>query len=653
VCGGGTSPGGGGGGGTGNPGGGGGGTATGLCTTSTNGSYALAADRGTSWNLAGMLTKGGVPSASWPVCNSTPLKPSGGDDTTQINNAIAGCAAGTVVQLGPGTFIMGKGNYVALDKGVVLRGAGAGVTILKNPANVPATQSSQAAADSTPIVIISPGRWVNPDGDARCSGPTTYQTQYMQLLSADGTKGSTSVTVANGSIFKAGQFVLLDETSNGSWQKDVSGLSTSVWASSDYAVEWQLHNPPFSADDPIHTGVTPSASNNFATLGNGADATCWFGRSDRPQNEIKEIASVSGNTVTFTSPLHKSYRTANHAELTTYTGGNTHVVNAGIEALSAIGGGDGAVRFQNAAYSWAKNIEVSTWYGEGVSFENSFRVELRDSYIHDASWAEPGGAGYAMSISGASSELLIENNISIRANKVMVGRSSGSGSVVAYNYADDGYIATNEAWIEVGLNSSHMVGSHHVLFEGNQSFNIDSDDTHGNATYHTYFRNYTTTVRSKFQSGYTGNTIDDLTQTNHGVRRAAGATRYSYWMSYVGNVLGQPGLTTQANGYVDDYFGSQWGAPTIWLLGWNDVNPYTPDPQVKATAIRDGNWDSYLAQQTWLNGSAATLPSSCYLTSKPAFFGSNAWPWVDPTTGTTHTLPAKARFDAGTPNTVP
>ena len=234
----------------------------------------------------------------------------------------------------------------------------------------------------------------------------------------------------------------------------------------------------------------------------------------------------------------------------------------------------------------------------------------------------------------------------------MVGRSSGAGSVVGYNYMDDGYIATNEAWLEIGLNSSHMVGSHHVLFEGNQSFNFDSDDTHGNSTYHTYFRNYATTYRAKFNSGYSGNVIDDLDQKSNGPRRAAGALRYTYWMTYVGNILGQPGLTTAANGFVDDYVGTNWGGSSIWLLGWNDINPYTPDPNVKATAVRDGNWDSYLAKQTWLNGSEASLPNSCYRTTAPSFFGSNAWPWVDPSTGTVHTLPAKARYDAGTPNTV-
>ena len=268
--------------------------------------------------------------------------------------------------------------------------------------------------------------------------------------------------------------------------------------------------PRLSADDPIQTGVTPSATNNYAGSGTGSDAACWFSRQDRPQNEIKEIASVSGNTITFTSPLTKAYRTSHYAELTTYTGSNAPVQNAGLEQVTVVGGGDGAVRFQNTEYSWAKNIEVTEWYGEGVALENSFRVELRDSYIHDAAWPEPGGAGYALSFAFASSEALIENDIMVKANKVMVVRSSGAGSVVGHNYMDDGYIATNEAWIEIGLNASHMVGSHMVLFEGNQGFNIDSDDTHGNSTYLVFFRNMTTSVRSKFTSDYTGNSIDDV-----------------------------------------------------------------------------------------------------------------------------------------------
>jgi hypothetical protein len=464
------------------------------------------------------------------------------------------------------------------------------------------------------------------------------------------------VTVANGSIFAAGQMVLLDETSGASWQPDVVGNSTSVWASPDYAIQWQMHKPGITGDDPITTGVTPSAANNFSGSGDGSDGACWFSRQDRPHNEIKQVASVNGNVVTFTSPLTMDYLTGQHAELTTYTGSNTPVQKAGVEGLTVKGGGDGALRFEDAMYSWAKNIECTGWYGECVSMNNGFRDELVDSYIHDAAWAEPGGAGYAISLAHGSSGILIENNIVVRANKVMVSRSSGAGSVVAYNYMDDGYIATDEGWVEIGLNASHMVGSHMVLFEGNQSFNMDSDDTHGNSTYIVYFRNLATTVRSTFTSDYTGDTINDagnIPAGNNGPKRAAGAMSYSYWMSYVGTVLGQPGLATMANGYMDSSTTPGVWGPTIWLMGWNDLSPYTVDPKVAATAIRDGNWDSYLGKQTWLTDASAPLPDSMYLSCKPAFFGSDTWPWLDPGTGTIHTLPAKARLDAGTPNAVP
>jgi hypothetical protein len=52
-----------------------------------------------------------------------------------------------------------------------------------------------------------------------------------------------------------------------------------------------------------------------------------------------------------------------------------------------------------------------------------------------------------------------------------------------------------------------------------------------------------------------------------------------------------------------------------------------------------------------------TLPDSLYLPQKPAFFNAGSgytWPWVDPVGATKlYTLPAKARYDAGTPFTQP
>ena len=97
-----------------------------------------------------------------------------------------------------------------------------------------------------------------------------------------------------------------------------------------------------------------------------------------------------------------------------------------------------------------------------------------------------------------------------------------------------------------------------------------------------------------------------------------------------------------------------------------------------STILRDGNFDYFTGLTHWhgiggycnsSNSAGATcagqattppavptLPNSLYLTSKPAFFGSNPWPWVDGTNASNPlpgTLPARTRFDAGTPNVVP
>ena len=139
--------------------------------------------------------------------------------------------------------------------------------------------------------------------------------------------------------------------------------------------------------------------------------------------------------------------------------------------------------FSSAAYSWAKGIEVTQFLNPGISIDNSFRVEVRlvDPY---RIICPSGGGSCLISVAQGSSELLIENNIILDADKIS---QSGAGSVVACNYTDDSSIDYNLGWVKVGINASHMAGGHHVLFEGNYSHNFDSDDTIGNAIYMTVF----------------------------------------------------------------------------------------------------------------------------------------------------------------------
>ena len=245
----------------------------------------------------------------------------------------------------------------------------------------------------------------------------------------------------------------------------------------------------------------------------------------------------------------------------------------------------------------------------------------------------------------ASSDNLIENNISIRFNKVINCRASGGGNVIAYNYMDDGAMNSEPNWIETGLQASHYPTPHFELFEGNYGFNLDGDFTEGNAIAITYFRNHS--------SGLRRNTPRFLRDTRN--RRIAGAMKGHYWYNFVGNVLGYAGMSpSPPSGWIYE------GAPPwpdtpipVWKIGYWDQDRNAQDPQVGATMIRDGNYDFATSSIHWHQtpGFAGVLPDSLYLARKPAFFGNLPWPWVDALGMIKiHTLPAKARYDAGQPN---
>ena len=585
----------------------------------------LPAGRATLWN-PGMRGVGGIPVRT-TVCAT--VAPSGGrlDDEGLIQAAIDGCPEGQVVQLAAGTFTIGSGSYLLINRGITLRGAGPDRTTL---ARTEGARPFQEAVSSrpAPLIVVGPSRY-SPNGDpSGVAGP--------MALTADAVQGAYSVTVASTAGFSPGQIVLLDEASGASWQADPQGRGQ-IWAAPDWRVVWQKHNP-------VVRYVDDFDANTFPTTPGKAGG--WFSRLDRPTAEVKQVASISGSTVTFTTPIHISYRRSNAAQLSSYV--QPHVRRAGVEDLKLVGGDDGNLRFNWAAESWVRNVDNTQWHGDGFSIHSSFRVELREFYVHDAAWAQPGGGGYAISLSSGSAEVLIENGISVRANKPIVVRSAGAGSVIGYNYMDMAYINTYGTWIEAGLNASHMAGSHHVLFEGNYGHNAENDSIHGNSIYHTFFRNHLRGIRAPFDN-QAGGRIDDASQPNNGPRRSVGLMAYSYWMSFVGNVLGAPGEMS-AWAY-ETTFG---GKPGIWMLGWDTTAPYPVDARVAATTLRHGNFD-YVTNTVKWDASITTrkLPRSLYLTQRPAFFDAGRrypWPWVDPEGVTKlHTLPAKARYEAGTP----
>src|SRR6516225_5566549 len=117
----------------------------------------------------------------------------------------------------------------------------------------------------------------------------------------------------------------------------------------------------------------------------------------------------------------------------------------------------------------------------------------------------------------------------------------------------------------------------------------------------TYFRNYLPGIRSPFVNPLDGVTVDD-SQGNSGPLRTAGNQAYSYWFSFIGNVLGASG---KMSGWT--YEGDLTNGADIWAPGWGDTNAqgvWLHDKQMTNSTfpghmVRDGNFDWLTASQIW------------------------------------------------------
>lgn len=558
----------------------------GAVAAAVDASGVLPADRITPWN-PGILADGQLRLPLGP--DRLPVRTRACarlDASTWGNGAVDATAAiqKALDACPPGRVVqLSAGDYRITDslritRGIVLRGQGPDRTRLRMPFG------TNAAA------IAVGTRW--------------FKFTQSVDLAADAARGSSSATLAHDPGLRPGELVAVDELA-------------------DPAVSaWGRKSPP---GDPSHA---------------------WFTRPERPVGQVLEVAAVRGRTVTFTTPFHIGFRTAQRAQLSRFSqdeGGPPvpAVKYAGIEDLYVSGGGDGNLRLLAASQSWIKNVESDAQIGEAVAIAGSLRCVVRDSYFHSTRAPQPGGGGYGISFSFYSADNLVENNISWNMNKVMVMRASGGGNVIGYNYLEDGWISYATGWVEAGANASHMTTPHYELFEGNEAFNFDGDNTWGNAVYITVFRNHFTGKRRS---------APPLRLADRQNRRAVGLNAGHWWYSFVGNVLGYQGMSP-APARAFTYEGSwPWDEDPVpmWKLGYDPEDwKARADPKVLSTVLRDGNYDYVTGEVHWAGGVPRALPDSLYLPRKPAFFGSAPWPWVDPAGAVKlHQLPARARFDA-------
>jgi hypothetical protein len=322
-----------------------------------------------------------------------------------------------------------------------------------------------------------------------------------------------------------------------------------------------------------------------------------------------------------------------------------------------------AVRMWHVYACWLKNIEVVTSVRGQVLFNHAVRCEIRGSSFHGYNTAGgPGSEGVRLQSDCVA--FLIEDNAVVDGGFPGICLSdplfSCWGNVIAYNYCKDvqasGPVGTTTVWgADIGL--GHGGHNSFNLVEGNIAGGIHmGDGYYGSTSDNTALRNWFHLRHTDFHTGVEVTQGMDAVDIGH----------YGLRMNVVGNVLADNTWFNAGSHRYDAPYdlpnydsGGSNGAKVIYKLGLPYIGgtnytqaaniavtatpDYTTEPwtiadggfgadlNVEATLIRHGNYDYHNTSQMWDAAIAnQVIPTSYFRDSKPDWFGTIAWPPVDP-----------------------
>jgi hypothetical protein len=360
--------------------------------------------------------------------------------------------------------------------------------------------------------------------------------------------------------------------------------------------------------------------------------------------QYSKITAVSGNTLSIDPPIFYVTPSATGQAIRKQT---FNMVMAGVENLRLNGDGTNykTLWFSFTRNCWVKGVETYNAGGCDSSgsphiwTDFSYGNEYRDGYHHHGS-SNDSGRNYGLEFYNWNTGHKIENNIVRDVRHSIVFEGGGSGNGILCNYTDDSGESVDgqgtvfdTAFLGEDAISNHGSHPYMNLWEGNSVSSWWGDYTQGSSSHVTLYRNH---VRCK-------NTALTL-QPNPWLWVCVEVEKYNRYYNLVGNVIGVSSFV--GGSVVDD--GNNSGSPTIYRFGYSSAGGSHADAQPYATVFRHGNYN-YVSKAVdkWENASQ-TLSASLYYASKPAFFGSCAWPPFGPDLGTlTGTLPAKDRYEGG------
>ncbi|MGM0475260.1 MAG: DUF5060 domain-containing protein [Bacteroidota bacterium] len=382
-----------------------------ACSHVTRAQEIIPPERRTQWDPG---IPGGIPEIAGPVENILDhgADPAGVHDSWQaIADALDALPPeGGVVFIPRGTYRVVSGISVGRDS-VVFRGEG---------------------WDSK-LLIEHPGNSIE---------VITYQRGTWQLLPEGAAKGSSAVTVEDGSAFTPGEFAEIEQEND----------SLLMYTDEQWIQPW----------------------------------------SENAVGQIFRVKSVDGNQVTFESPVHLDFSNGLNARIRP----QGLVSRVGFEDLyveKTVADGS-TFSFKNTAYCWVRNVESYHTRRSHVSLTSSLGNEIRDSYFHRSFDYGGGGSGYGVDCGTHVSNTLVENNIFDSLRHAMMVQVGASGNVFGYNYSihpvqGEGETNLNEGWVPPDI-SIHGHYPFMNLFEGNRVQEIGIGDYWGPAgPGNTYFRN--------------------------------------------------------------------------------------------------------------------------------------------------------------------
>ena len=476
-----------------------------------------------------------------------------------------------------------------------------GGVVLRGAGTDPSTGSIILSTKGGPVLSIGTLQ------DGVCYDGRGFDTAAQPLLTQDATKETSSVTVASASGFVAGDLALLDQMD----------------------------------DSEVNEG---DCNTIFKRKNN-------YGASERV-----EVSGVSGSTLTLTTPLHWTFKTAQKAQISRV--GTPAVKWAGIEHLLVRGGRPGGYPGQNAggidvsdaAYSWVKDVEVDgTTSGMPIRLAGTYRVVVRDSHFHNSYSYGFAQDNYGIVLACGAADDLVENNIARFMDKPVLFNNSGGGNVIGYNYADNSWACdgnNDDGFQEVSIDC-HCAFPHMELMEGNWAPHMGATTTHGNAGYLTYFRNY---ASSQWSPSSTTMTSPAIIWSQPFVPQYANVGAIDFpatdlKMTLIGNVLGSTSDTTlglpASLGTTSTGQGAAAATSKTYAASGGNLAIYLLDTTSTTwmSLWVHGNFDTVNKKVMWgaspltasLPASTQTLPSSLYYAAPPRWWPTGTpWPWAGP-----------------------